>query len=129
MSYVEDLFGLKGKIALVTGGSRGIGLMIAEGFVQAGAKVYVSSRKAEACEEAAARLAAKGTCIALPGALGSLAGCEALARDFRARESRLDVLVNNAGANWGAPLEEYPDSAWDKVLELNVKSVFRPYGG
>jgi len=124
MSYVEELFGLRNKVALVTGGSRGIGLMIAEGFVRAGAKTYVSSRKADVCQEAATRLSEHGTCIALPGDFGSLAGCEAVAAEFRERESKLNVLVNNAGANWGAPMAEYPDSAWDKVLELNVKSVF-----
>jgi NAD(P)-dependent dehydrogenase (short-subunit alcohol dehydrogenase family) len=124
MSYLDDLFGVRDKVALVTGGSRGIGLMIAEGFVRAGAKTYVSSRKAEVCEAEATRLAAHGTCIPLPADLGSLAGCEALAAAFREREPKLHVLVNNAGANWGAPMAEYPDAAWDKVLELNVKSVF-----
>jgi NAD(P)-dependent dehydrogenase (short-subunit alcohol dehydrogenase family) len=124
MSYLDELFGIRDKIALVTGGSRGIGLMIAEGFVRAGARTYISSRKADVCEAEATRLSEHGTCIALPGDLGSLAGCEAIATAFREEESKLDVLVNNAGANWGAPLEEYPDSAWDKVLELNVKAVF-----
>jgi NAD(P)-dependent dehydrogenase (short-subunit alcohol dehydrogenase family) len=124
VSYLDDLFGIKDKVALVTGGSRGIGLMIAEGLVAAGAKVYVSSRKAEACEAAAATLRAKGTCAALPADVSTQAGCEALAAALRAREPRLHVLVNNAGANWGAPLEEYPDAAWDKVMALNVKSVF-----
>jgi NAD(P)-dependent dehydrogenase (short-subunit alcohol dehydrogenase family) len=124
MGYLDDLFGVRDKIVLVTGGSRGIGLMIAEGFVRAGAKTYIASRKADVCEAEATRLAEHGTCIALPGDFGSLAGCEAVADAFRERESRLDVLVNNAGANWGAPMAEYPDAAWDKVLELNVKSVF-----
>ena len=124
MSYVEDLFSVEGKVALVTGGSRGIGLMIAEGLVEAGAKVYISSRKAEVCDQEAARLSTKGTCISLPGNLGSNDGCIALAAALAEREPRLDVLVNNAGANWGAPMAEFPDSAWDKVLELNVKAVF-----
>ena len=124
MSYVEDLFGMSGKVALVTGGSRGIGLMIAEGLVQAGARVYISSRKADVCDREAARLAKLGTCLSLPADLGSLAGCTALAEALRAKERKLDVLVNNAGANWGAPMEEYPDTAWDKVFELNVKSIF-----
>jgi len=124
MSYLDELFGLTNKVALVTGGSRGIGLMIAEGFVRAGAKTYISSRKVDVCEAEAKRLSEFGTCIALPGDFNSLAGCEAVAKAFRERESKLDVLVNNAGANWGAPMAEYPDAAWDKVLELNVKSVF-----
>jgi NAD(P)-dependent dehydrogenase (short-subunit alcohol dehydrogenase family) len=124
VSYIDDLFGVKNKIALVTGGSRGIGLMIAEGLVEAGARVYISSRKKDTCDAAAARLAKKGICVSLPADVSTQAGCEALAKAFRERENHLDVLVNNAGANWGAPLEEYPDSAWDKVLALNVKSVF-----
>jgi NAD(P)-dependent dehydrogenase (short-subunit alcohol dehydrogenase family) len=121
---VNDLFSIEGKVALVTGGSRGIGLMIARGFVQSGARVYVSSRKAEACEEAAAELSKQGTCIALPADVSDETGCQRLAAELSQREPRLHVLVNNAGANWGAPLAEYPDAAWDKVLALNVKSVF-----
>jgi NAD(P)-dependent dehydrogenase (short-subunit alcohol dehydrogenase family) len=124
VSYVEDLFGIAGKVVLVTGGSRGIGLMIAEGMVQAGARVYISSRKADVCDREAARLSKLGTCVSLPADLGSLAGCTALAEALQAKERELDVLVNNAGANWGAPMAEYPDSAWDKVFELNVKSIF-----
>ena len=121
---MKDLFSIAGKTALVTGGSRGIGLMIARGFVEAGAKVYVSSRKADACEKVAAELGRVGRCTALPADVGSEAGARALADALAARESALHVLVNNAGANWGAPLAEYPDSAWDKVLALNVKGVF-----
>jgi NAD(P)-dependent dehydrogenase (short-subunit alcohol dehydrogenase family) len=121
---MSDLFSIKNKVALVTGGSRGIGLMIARGYVEAGARVYVSSRKKEACEQVAAELSRIGTCVAAPADCGTQAGCEALAAAVAARESRLDILVNNAGANWGAPLAEYPDAAWDKVLALNVKAVF-----
>jgi NAD(P)-dependent dehydrogenase (short-subunit alcohol dehydrogenase family) len=121
---MSDLFSIKGKVALVTGGSRGIGLMIARGYVEAGAKVYVSSRKKEACDQVAAVLSRHGTCVSMPGDCGTQAGCEALAAAVAARESRLDILVNNAGANWGAPLAEYPDAAWDKVLALNLKAVF-----
>ncbi|HWP64657.1 MAG TPA: SDR family oxidoreductase [Candidatus Limnocylindria bacterium] len=124
MSYLEDLFGIAGKVALVTGGSRGIGLMIAEGFVAAGARVYISSRKADVCDAEAARLSAKGTCISLPADVSTQQGCEGLAARLREREPALHILVNNAGANWGEPLETFPDSAWDKVLALNVKSVF-----
>jgi len=122
---VGRLFSVEGKVALVTGGSRGIGLMIARGFALAGAKVYVASRKKDACDAVAAELSKVGTCLAMPADLATPDGARALAREFRAEEPALHVLVNNAGANWGAPLEEFPDAAWDKVLDLNVKNVFR----
>jgi NAD(P)-dependent dehydrogenase (short-subunit alcohol dehydrogenase family) len=121
---VKDLFSIEGKVALVTGGSRGIGLMIARGFVEAGAKTYISSRKAEVCEAAAAELSKQGTCIALPADVSSDAECRRVAEDLTRREPALHVLVNNAGANWGAPLAEYPDASFEKVLALNVKGVF-----
>ncbi len=121
---MQDLFSVAGKVALVTGGSRGIGLMIARGYVEAGAKVYISSRKAEVCEQVARELSARGTCVALPADCSTEAGCRGLAEALAAREPARHVLVNNAGANWGAPLAEYPDAAWDKVLALNVKAVF-----
>ncbi|MBN8812898.1 MULTISPECIES: SDR family NAD(P)-dependent oxidoreductase [unclassified Sphingomonas] len=116
------LFRLDGRIALVTGGSRGIGRMIAEGYVAQGAKVYVSSRKAEACEETAAALGPN--CIALPMDVSTVAGCKALAAALAEREERLDILVNNAGAAWGEPFEGFPEKGWDKVMDLNVKSPF-----
>lgn len=119
-----DLFSIAGKTALVTGGSRGIGRMIAEGYVAAGAKVYVSSRKAEVCEATAAELSQKGTCLALPADLSTEAGCRQLADDLAGRETRLHVLVNNAGNTWGTPLEQFDDAAWDRVLSLNLKGVF-----
>lgn len=118
----NTLFRLDGRIALVTGGSRGIGRMIAEGFVAQGAKVYVSSRKAPACEETAAALGPN--CIALPQDVATVDGCRALAAALAEREERLDILVNNAGAAWGVPFEEFPESGWDKVMDLNVKSPF-----
>ena len=121
---MTDLFSIEEKTALVTGGSRGIGLMIARGFVEAGAKVYISSRKKDVCDRVAAELSASGTCISLPADLSTEAGATSLAEAVAAREPALHVLVNNAGANWGTPLAEYPDAAWDKVLALNVKSVF-----
>ena len=121
------LFDIDGKTALVTGGSRGIGLMIARGFVEAGAKVYISSRKAEVCDEVAAELSKDGrggTCLSLPADLSDDAEVTRLASEVGSREDRLHVLVNNAGATWGAPLAEYPSSAFDKVLNLNVKAPF-----
>jgi NAD(P)-dependent dehydrogenase (short-subunit alcohol dehydrogenase family) len=121
---LKDLFSVEGKIALVTGGSRGIGLMIARGLVEGGARVYVSSRKADVCEQVATELSKHGTCIGLPADLSTEAECNRLAGELAGREPALHILVNNAGANWGAPLAEFPDSAWDKVLALNVKSVF-----
>ncbi len=121
---LESLFSVDGKTAVVTGGSRGIGLMIAEGLVRSGVKVYISSRKAGVCEEQAARLAEFGTCIAIPADLSSAEGVASLADAVKEREDRLDILINNAGATWGAPLLDYPDDAWDKVLATNVKAVF-----
>ncbi len=122
----DDLFSIKGKTALVTGGSRGIGEMIAAGFLAHGAKVYISSRKAAACEATAQRLADAhgGDCIPLPADLSQLAGVESLAARLAERESRLDILVNNAGVAWGASLEAFPEVGWDKVMDTNVKGVF-----
>jgi len=121
---LEDLFSIEGKVALVTGGTRGIGLMIARGFVEAGARVYVASRGADACETTAKSLSEVGACVGLPADLSSEAGCNALAEEVASREGSLHVLVNNAGANWGAPFDQYPASGWDKVLDLNLKSPF-----
>jgi NAD(P)-dependent dehydrogenase (short-subunit alcohol dehydrogenase family) len=120
----DELFSIEGKVAVVTGGSRGIGEMIAGGFVDAGVRTYISSRKADVCDEVAARLSEVGTCVSLPHDLSTEEGVAALAADVAGREDRLDILVNNAGANWGAPLEEYPDGAWDKVMAVNVKAVY-----
>jgi NAD(P)-dependent dehydrogenase (short-subunit alcohol dehydrogenase family) len=121
---VSDLFSVTGKVALVTGGSRGIGLMIARGYVEHGATVYISSRKRDVCDRVAAELSRYGTCRSLPADVSTEAEARRLAAELAAREPKLHILVNNAGANWGAPLAEYPDSAWDKVLALNVKAVF-----
>lgn len=121
---MKNLFSVEGKVVLVTGGSRGIGLMIARGFVENGAKVYVASRKADECEKVARELSASGECHGIGADLGTQEGAKKLAEAIAARETKLDVLVNNAGANWGAPMTEYPDAAWDKVLALNVKGVF-----
>ncbi|HEV2871278.1 MAG TPA: SDR family oxidoreductase [Actinomycetota bacterium] len=121
---MADLFSVEGKVAVVTGGSRGIGLMIARGLVEGGARVYVSSRKAEVCEQAAAELSRVGECVALPAGLTGEEACLGLAARLGEREERVHVLVNNAGATWGAALEEYPGAAWDKVLDLNLKAPF-----
>ena len=123
-SLTAGIFSIKGKVALVTGGSRGIGLMIARAFVEAGAVVYISSRKAEVCDEVARRLSELGTCVAIPADLATAEGRADLVQRFSAQQNHLDILVNNAGAAWGAPLDEYPDEGFDKVLNLNVKSVF-----
>ena len=121
---IEDLFSIDGKTAVVTGGSRGIGLMIARGFVEAGARVYISSRKADVCDEVAAELSKSGQCRSVPADLSTPEGLDHLATEVSAREAALHILVNNAGAAWGAPIEEYPASGFDKVLNLNVKAVF-----
>src|SRR5258708_9817631 len=120
-----DLFDLAGKTAVVTGGTRGIGLMISRGLLQAGAqKVYISSRKAEGCAEAERELAKFGQVTAIQADLPVEPECLRLAREVGEREQALHILVNNAGATWGAPLDEFPASAWDKVLDLNLKSPF-----
>jgi NAD(P)-dependent dehydrogenase (short-subunit alcohol dehydrogenase family) len=122
---VSELFSLKGRTALVTGGSRGIGKMIAAGFVAHGARVYISARKAEACETTARELSAGGgTCIAIPMDASSVDGARALAAAVTAREPKLDILVNNAGAAWLAAFDEFPEKGWDKVLDLNLKTPF-----
>ncbi len=119
-----DLFSIAGKTALVTGGSRGIGKMIAEGFVEAGASVTISSRKADVCAEVAAELSQKGTCDAIPADLSREDECRRLADEMAARVDSLDILVNNAGATWGAPLADFDEAAFERVLALNVKGVF-----
>ena len=121
---MNDLFSLQGRTALVTGGSRGIGRMIAEGFLAQGARVYISARKAAACDKTARELSAHGPCMSLPADVSSVEGARALAAAFAAREEQLDILVNNAGAAWGAPFDEFPESGWDKVVDLNMKAPF-----
>jgi NAD(P)-dependent dehydrogenase (short-subunit alcohol dehydrogenase family) len=121
---MTNLFNLTGKTAVVTGGTRGIGLMMARGLLQAGASVTVCSRKADACEAAAAELSGDGHVVAIAADLSTEAGCLQFAGQVGQAQSSLHILVNNAGATWGAPLEEFPESAWDKVLNLNLKSPF-----
>jgi len=123
----KDLFSLDGRVALVTGGSRGIGKMIAGGFLAQGAtRVYVSARKAGPCEATAKELMSEygGACIALPIDISTMAGIEMLAAEIKKREPKLDILVNNAGAAWGADFDEFPESGWDKVMNLNLKTPF-----
>jgi NAD(P)-dependent dehydrogenase (short-subunit alcohol dehydrogenase family) len=124
MGEIMNLFDLSGKSAVVTGGSRGIGLMIARGLLEAGARVYISSRKADACAAAARELARYGEVAAIPADLSAEPECLRLAGEIGEREQALNVLVNNAGATWGAPLEEFPAAAWDKVTDLNLKAPF-----
>ena len=119
-----DLFSLHGRTALVTGGSRGIGRMIAEGFLAQGARVYISSRKADACDKAAAEMCKIGPCVSLPADVSSVEAATALAAAFAEQEDRLDILVNNAGAAWGAEFDVFPESGWDKVVNLNLKAPF-----
>lgn len=121
----DTLFSMKDKVCVVTGGSRGLGAYITRGFLEAGAKrVYITARKADACEATAGELSKYGECIAAPGDISSLEGIQKLVEDVSARESRVDVLVNNAGTTWGGVLGEFPEKGWDKVMDLNVKSPF-----
>lgn len=121
---IEELFSVRGKIALVTGGSRGLGEMIARAYVENGARVYITARRADACDALARELSQFGECISIPADLSRMQEIDRLSAELRKRESRLDILVNNAGASWGAPFEEFPENGWDKVMDLNVKSVF-----
>ncbi len=121
---MKDLFSLAGRTALITGGSRGIGRMIAEGFLAQGARVYISARKAMACDQTAAELSGLGHCVSLPADVSSVEGARALVAAYSAHESQLDILVNNAGAAWGAPFDEFSEAGWDKVVDLNLKTPF-----
>ena len=121
---MKNLFSVEGKTVLITGGSRGIGEMIATGFVENGAKVYITARKAQACNELAEELSKKGTCISLPFDLGTMDGIKGITAELEKREPKLDVLINNAGAAWGEPIDEYSESGWDKVQNINLKGVF-----
>jgi NAD(P)-dependent dehydrogenase (short-subunit alcohol dehydrogenase family) len=122
---MKDLFSLRGRTALITGGSRGIGRMIAAGFLAAGAKVFISARKAAACHETAlSEEFAGGVCVALPADVSTVAGARALASAYAAHETSLDILVNNAGAAWGESFDTFPENGWDKVVDLNLKTPF-----
>ncbi len=124
MIDTAELFSLKGRSALITGGSRGIGRMIAEGFLRAGARVYISARKADACVATADELSVIGPCVSLPADVSTQGGVQQLVASYQQHEQSLDILVNNAGAAWGAPYEDFPESGWDKVVDLNLKAPF-----
>lgn len=124
---IETLFGLKGKTALITGGATGIGRMAAEAMVRAGARVLLASRKGDACEAVAAQLnalGASGSAEGFAGDVGSEAGVDALVSEVKARTETLDILMNNAGVTWGAPMGQFPFAAWEKVMSVNVAGVF-----
>lgn len=121
---IDELFSVRGKVAVVTGGSRGIGRMIASGLVANGVRTYITARKAEACDAAAAELSEHGECISIPADLSTVEGVEGFVAAFGEREDHLDILVNNAGAAWGAPLGEFPELGFDKVMAINVKAPF-----
>jgi 2-deoxy-D-gluconate 3-dehydrogenase len=121
---MNNFFSVAGKIAVVTGGSSGIGAMIARGFVENGVKTYITSRKLEQLQHTADELSALGECIPIQSDLSTMAGVDAFADEMLKREPKIDILINNAGAVWGAPIEDFPESGWDKVMDLNVKSIF-----
>ena len=121
---IEELFSVRGKVVVVTGGSRGIGEMIARGYVENGARVYITARNGAVCDGLAAELSKIGECISIPADLARDGEIERFAAEIERRESRIDVLFNNAGASWGATFDSFPESGWDKVMDLNVKSVF-----
>jgi NAD(P)-dependent dehydrogenase (short-subunit alcohol dehydrogenase family) len=121
---MQQLFSLAGRVALVTGGSRGIGRMIAEGFLKQGATVYISARKAAACDATAAELSKIGPCHSIPGDVSTMDGIARVVAALKDRTEKLDILVNNAGAAWGAPFDEFPENGWDKVVDLNMKAPF-----
>jgi NAD(P)-dependent dehydrogenase (short-subunit alcohol dehydrogenase family) len=121
---IEELFSVRGKVAVVTGGSRGIGEMIARGYIENGAKVYITARKAEVCNALAKVLSKHGECISIPADLSRMEEIERFGKEIEKREKKIDILVNNAGASWGETFDKFPEEGWDKVIDLNLKSVF-----
>jgi NAD(P)-dependent dehydrogenase (short-subunit alcohol dehydrogenase family) len=121
---MKNLFALSGKVAVVTGGSRGIGEMIAQGFVENGVRTYITARKSEELNATAEKLSRIGECVAIQADLSTMAGIESFVAELQSREDQIHVLVNNAGASWGASIDDYPESGWDKVMDLNAKSIF-----
>jgi NAD(P)-dependent dehydrogenase (short-subunit alcohol dehydrogenase family) len=125
LATMKDIFSLNGKVALVTGGSRGIGAMIVQGFLEHGcSRVYITARKGAQCDAAAKELSMYGECISIPGDVSTQEGIASLVAEISKRESKLDILVNNAGAAWGAEFDEFPESGWDKTVDLNMKTPF-----
>jgi NAD(P)-dependent dehydrogenase (short-subunit alcohol dehydrogenase family) len=123
-NFTQNLFSLQGRVALVTGGYRGIGRMIATGFLQQGATVYICGRKALECDAAAKEMSQFGRCISIPADLSRPEDVAALVASFKSSETKLDILVNNAGAAWAEPFAEFPEKGWDKVVDLNMKTPF-----
>jgi len=121
---IEQLFSVRGKIAVVTGGSRGIGEMIARGYIENGARVYITARKADACDMLAKELSKHGECISIPADLSQMTEIDRFVNEIEKREKKIDILVNNAGASWGETFDKFPETGWDKVINLNLKSVF-----
>jgi NAD(P)-dependent dehydrogenase (short-subunit alcohol dehydrogenase family) len=122
---MKDIFSLNGRVALVTGGSRGIGYMIVQGLLEHGcSRVYISARKGAQCDAAAKELSQFGECISIPGDVSTLEGIKVLTTEISQREKSLDILVNNAGAAWGEDFDTYPESGWDKTVDLNLKTPF-----
>ena len=121
---MHDLFKIKGKTAVITGGSSGIGAMIADGFVQNGAKIYICSRKKDALVEMSEKLSSLGECISIQSDLSNIDGINRLFKEIETREEKIDILINNAGTAWATPVDDFPEKGWDKVMDINLKSVF-----
>lgn len=121
---MKTLFDVAGKVAVVTGGSSGIGAMMARGLLENGAKVYITARKAERLNAMAEELSQYGDCTAIPGDMASVEGIESFAAEVAKHENKVDILINNAGSNWSAPIEDFPEGGWDKVMDINIKSIF-----
>ena len=117
---MKNLFSIEGKVAVITGGSTGIGAMIARGFVENGAKIYITARKPEFLEETHAELSAIGDCTAIQSDLSTMEGLSEFIKKIKSKESKIDILINNAGAAWGAPIDEFPENGWDKVMNLSL---------
>lgn len=121
---MKNLFDVSGKTAVVTGGSSGIGAMMARGLLENGAKVYITARKEERLHAMAQELSQYGECVPIAADMSNVEDIEAFVAAVSAKEDRLDILINNAGANWAAPIDQFPEGGWDKVMDINIKSIF-----